>query len=69
MTPPDTLNRFVLSEDDPLFQGKGRIVFAFNAGTNDLKWARKDCPHCYATFSVVKLRKHWRCSVCRKYVK
>jgi len=62
----DLTELFILSEDDSLFTGKLRKHFAFKGNP---KWAKKDCPHCYTSFSVVKQRKRFRCSACGKMVK
>ena len=64
----DVLDRFVLSRDDLLYAGKVLSKYFKPAGPENLKWARKDCPYCFASFSVVKLRKRMRCSRCRRIV-
>ena len=65
----DVLDRFVLSRDDPLYVDKILPWYFKPAGPDNLKWGRWDCPYCFASFSVVKLRKRYRCSRCRKMVK
>ena len=64
----DVLEQFVLSRDDPLYIGKVLSKYFKPVGLDNLKWARRDCPSCHASFSVVKLRKRLRCSRCRRII-
>lgn len=58
-----------LGERPLMERENGRSLGDCFDGPDEDKWANRDCPYCYGSFSVEKRGRGWKCFNCGRVVK